>query len=98
MRRTVRLREEADRDLATAAGWYEQKRDGLGHEFLDDALFTFQKIEEQPLAYPLVHRNARRALMTRFPFGIYFRVEQSDIVILAVIHASRNPHRWQGRT
>jgi hypothetical protein len=31
----VRLREEADRDLAAAATWYEHQRVGLGHEFLD---------------------------------------------------------------
>lgn len=67
MRRTVRLREEADRDLDGAAAWYEQKRDGLGHEFLDEALSTFKLISEQLMAYPLVHRDTRRALMQRFP-------------------------------
>lgn len=55
-------------------------------------------VAEKPLTYPVVHRNARRALMTRFPFGIYFRVEQSQIVVVAVIHGSRHPHHWQGRT
>jgi hypothetical protein len=57
--RVVRLRDEADQDLAAAASWYEQQRGGLGHEFLD-----------------VVHRETRRALMTRFPFGIYSRVEE----------------------
>lgn len=57
MKRAVRLREEADRDLAAAAAWYEQQREGLGHEFLDEA---FQLISENPLTYPVVHRNARR--------------------------------------
>jgi plasmid stabilization system protein ParE len=36
--------------------------------------------------------------MTRFPFGIYFRVEQSQIIVVAVIHGSRHPRRWQSRT
>lgn len=98
MNRTVRLREEADEDLASAASWYEQQRVGLGHEFLDDALSVFRLVAERPLSYPLVHRNTRRALMTRFPFGIYFRVEQTQIVVVAVIHGSRHPHRWQSRT
>lgn len=44
MNRIVRLREEADRDLASAAAWYEQQREGLGHEFLDEALAAFQRI------------------------------------------------------
>jgi toxin ParE1/3/4 len=98
MNRTVRLREEADQDLASAASWYEQQRAGLGHEFLDDALSVFRLVAERPLSYPLVHRNTRRALMTRFPFGIYFRVEQTQIVVVAIIHGSRHPHRWKSRT
>ncbi|MDY0067605.1 MAG: hypothetical protein RBS02_14610 [Steroidobacteraceae bacterium] len=65
MNRIVRLREEADRDLAEAASWYERQREGLGHEFLDEALSTFQLVAEQPLTYPVVHRATRRALMTR---------------------------------
>jgi plasmid stabilization system protein ParE len=32
----VRLRPEAERDLADAAGWYEQQRAGLGQQFLDE--------------------------------------------------------------
>jgi plasmid stabilization system protein ParE len=98
MRRTVRLREEADQDLAAAASWYEQQRRGLGHEFLDEALSTFSSIAERPLAYPLVHRNTRRALMLRFPFGVFFRVEDSKVVVVAVMHGSRHPRRWRGRT
>ena len=70
MRLPVRLRQEADEDLAIAASWYEQQREGLGHEFLDQAVMTFDAIAAQPLLYPLVHRNTRRALMARFPFGI----------------------------
>jgi len=62
MNRVVRLREEADRDLDAAATWYEQQRDGLGHEFLDEALTLFRLVAEQPLNYLVVHRNTRRAL------------------------------------
>jgi plasmid stabilization system protein ParE len=73
MKRTVRLREEAERDLAAAASWYEQQRAGLGHEFLNEALAAFQLVSEQPLTYPVVHRDTRRALMTRFPGGTDIR-------------------------
>lgn len=97
MSRIVRLREEADADLGAAASWYEQQRIDLGHEFLDEALAVFRQIAERPLTYPLVHRNTRRALMARFPFGIYFRVERSHIVVLAVLHGSRHPRHWHRR-
>ena len=98
MTQTIRLRDEADRELAAAANWYEQQRAGLGHEFLDQVLATFRSIAEQPLRYPVIRRNTRRALMGRFPFGVYFRVEEAHIVVLAVMHGSRHPGRWQRRT
>jgi plasmid stabilization system protein ParE len=94
----VRLRDEADRDLTDAASWYEQQRKGLGHEFLDDALSVFDRIGQEPLNFPVVHRNARRAVMHRFPFCIYFAVEQIDVVVLSVIHGTRHPRRWKTRT
>jgi toxin ParE1/3/4 len=71
---------------------------GLGHEFLAEALASFQRIAEQPLTYPVLRRSTRRALMSRFPFGIYFHVEDERIVVLAIMHGSRHPRRWQSRT
>ena len=71
----VRLRAEAEQDLADAATWYETQVSGLGHQFLDEMLTTFSSVSESPLIYPIVHRNTRRALTHRFPFGVYCRVE-----------------------
>ena len=72
MTRSVRLREEADRDLAAAASWYERQRKDIGHEILAEALTAFQRLLDDPFRHPVIHRDTRRALMARFPFGIYF--------------------------
>ncbi len=45
-----------------------------------------------------IHRNTRRALMHRFPFGVYYRIENATCVVLAVMHGSRNPRQWKIRT
>jgi plasmid stabilization system protein ParE len=58
----VRLRPEAEQDLADAATWYEEQRQGLGHEFLDEVLTLLTSIAETPLMYPDVHRNTSRAV------------------------------------
>ena len=97
MKTIVRLREEADEDLSAAASWYEQQRPGLGHAFLDEALTSLRRIVEQPQMSPIVHRDIRRALIHRFPFGIYYRIEPAHIVVIAVMHGSRHPRRWQIR-
>ena len=93
----IRLRDEADRDIALAASWYEEQREGLGQEFLDELLATLGTIAEQPRAYPVLHRDVRRALMRRFPFGVFFQTTASDIVVVAVFHGSRHPRGWRRR-
>lgn len=97
MTHTVRLRDEADRDLSAAAIWYELHRPGLGHDFLDEVTRVLRSIAEHPAMYPIVWRETRRALMSRFPFGIYFRIADGMIVIVAAMHGSRNPRNWQKR-
>lgn len=93
----VRLRPDAEQDLADAAVWYEERLSGLGHQFLDEVLAVLTSLAESPLRYPVVHRDTRRALIHRFPFGIYYRIETGTIVIIAVLHGSRDPRRWKTR-
>ena len=94
----VRLRPEAERDLLDAASWYEEQQSGLGHQFLDESLATFSTIAERPFLYPSVHRNTRRALIHRFPFGVYYRVGGAIVVVVAIMHGSRDPQNWKKRT
>jgi plasmid stabilization system protein ParE len=94
----VRLRAEAESDLQTAAVWYESQRSHLGHEILDAAEELFTRISDNPLQFPVLYRNIRRTLLSRFPFGVFFRVQDQTVVVFAVMHASRNPNRWRNRT
>ena len=96
MRFDVRIRPEAEQDMAEAALWHEQQQRGLGQDFLDEALAVFMRLAEMPLGYELVHRSARRALLRRFPFAVFYTSEE-DVVILGVLHGSRHPRHWMRR-
>jgi plasmid stabilization system protein ParE len=87
------VRDKATQDLTDACEWYESKRSGLGSEFLADAASTFEKIEQLPESYPVYHRGARRALMRRFPYKVFFIVNGESVVVLRVLHASRDHRR-----
>jgi plasmid stabilization system protein ParE len=93
----VRLRREAEEDLEDAATWYESQRSGLGQQFLDEVLKALGTIAEMPLVYSVIYRNTRRAWIRRFPFGIFYQVESDGVIVIAIIHGSRHPRRWQGR-
>ena len=93
----VYIRSEAETDIEEAAIWYEKQRPGLGDEFLDELRSIFNTISETPAIYPVVHRGTRRALIRRFPFGVYFRIEDAQVIVFAIIHGSRHPRRWRQR-
>lgn len=94
---TTTVRPEAEADLEDAARWYEQRRGGLGKEFLDEVLRTLGTIEGNPELYARVHGDIRRAMLNRFPFGVFYLIESEGVVVVAVLHASRDPARWKER-
>ena len=94
----VYIRPEAETDIEEAALWYEEQRQGLGQEFLDEVLGLCKTISENPAMYPVAHRRTRRALIRRFPFGVYFRIEDEQVIVVAVMHGSRHPRNWRQRT
>lgn len=93
----VRVRKEAERDIEQAAQWYERQRAGLGQLFLNEVQRALAVLGEEPSMYPFVHRETRRLLIRKFPFGIYYRTYRETAVVVAVMHGSRHPRRWQKR-
>ena len=87
----------ADLDVAAAYQWYESERAGLGLRFLDQLGATYDRIVVNPLRYRELESGIRRALLRRFPYAVYFAVEPDVVVVLAVLHVSRNPAEWQRR-
>jgi len=91
MIRRLTIRPEAEAEMADAFDWYEDRVPGLGAEFLLCLDAVLNTIVRSPQQYPRVRREVRRALTRRFPYKIYFVVSETDIVVLSVFHASRNP-------
>jgi plasmid stabilization system protein ParE len=93
----LRVRPEAELDAYQAALWYDNERPGLGAAFLHAVRRAFARIAERPLQFPVVHGDVRRALLGRFPFGVFFFVEGEEAIVLAVVHLHRRPATWQDR-
>jgi len=86
-----------DSDVEAAFNWYEAEEPGLGTEFIDELRAAYDRIAEGPFRYQELRSGVRRALTRRFPYAIYFAVEAELIVVLAVLHARRDPAEWQRR-
>jgi len=94
----VIVRPAAAADIEDAYRWYESQQMGLGEEFLAALRSTQDRIVEHPDAFHLLHRDTRRALIPRrFPYGLYYRIYGDTIVVVACMHAKRDPRQWQRR-
>ncbi|MDO8445349.1 MAG: type II toxin-antitoxin system RelE/ParE family toxin [Deltaproteobacteria bacterium] len=87
----LRFLPEVEDDVIAAYDWYEEKAPGLGEEFLRVFYAYAGSIPQNPLLYPKVHREFRRRLLIRFPYAVYFRIEDNTIVVYGLFHCARNP-------
>ena len=90
----VVYRRKVGRDLAGAYGRYEDQRAGLGEEFLAAVDATFDAIERIPEMFRRVHREVRRANVSRFPYAVFYRIDPKSVVVLTVLHTARDPKLW----
>lgn len=90
MKRQVIVTPEAEQEMIEAFGWYEDRVTGLGHEFLLSIDSIFDAVSQSPLQFPIIYRNIRRALMRRFPYEVFFVLQNNRTIILAVHHAKRS--------
>ena len=87
----VLVRPEAEEELEQAFLWYENKRKGLGHDFLLQVDAGLSFIQRNPEIHPEEYKISRKHLIKRFPYKIIYIIEQNIIVVLAVLHGRRNP-------
>jgi len=88
---------DADDDVAGACAWYEAQEPGLGEQFLACLEMCILGIQRQPLAHPIVMDVFRRALVSRFPFVVFYEVTVDILVVHSVFHCSQQPLKWRRR-
>ena len=89
--------EIAEIDILTGENWYNSQQDKLGDEFISEFENKIKVIQSNPFLFSIIKKDIRKALLKRFPFGIYYFVIDDVINIFAVIHFSRNPKIWNHR-
>jgi len=85
------IRPEAEDDLKEAFSWYEDKRKGLGYDFLLHVDAGIRFIVRNPEIHPATYQKTRIHLIKRFPYKIIYLIEHQRLIILAVLHGKRSP-------
>ena len=90
----------ASDDLTDVLGWYKSRGiSELDKRFIASISKVLQRIEIKPELYPIVYKKFRRALLDTFPYKIIYFVDDlnKQVHIIAVVHQSREPKKWQKR-
>lgn len=96
----VRFLEPAVSEFDDAVRYYEEQMAGLGAIFRKEFVECLQRVLQFPEAYQRVGQHSRRALLSRFPYGLIYqaRPKQDLLLIVAVAHLHRRPDYWVHRT
>jgi len=94
---TYSFHPEARAEFKKATLYYSEKSPVLAWAFYTEVEIAIEKIVENPLLYRAIEEDVRRCLTKRFPYAILYTIEDHYILILAVMHCSREPSYWKHR-
>lgn len=93
----VRFLAPAETEMHAAAHFYNSQLANLGKSFLTEVRRVTNNIARMPLLGKKVRGDIRRRIIRRFPYALLYRIEENEIIIIAVMHLKRNPDYWHNR-
>ncbi len=86
-------------DLINAVYYYKNINPKLAKKFLFRIREAKTYIAKYPLGFQIKYKQVRTLLLKQFPYHIHYLVDETEkqIVILAIIHAYKNPADYSDR-
>lgn len=86
----VRILESARRDLREGYTFYEQQQEGVGEYFLSTLFAEIDSLALYGGIHP-IRLGFHRLLSSKFPYAVYYRIDQAEVVVRAVLDCRRAP-------
>ncbi len=87
----LKILASASQDLLDGYRFYEKQTEGLGTYFLDTLFSDIDSLAIYAGIHPVFLGKYNRLLSRRFPFAIYYRVENDTTFVYAVLDCRRSP-------
>jgi toxin ParE1/3/4 len=89
---------DAEEELRKALEHYEERRPGLGREFLTEFEAALERVRENPYLYAAEDESgARFCPLRRFQYSLVYLDFDDHVWIVAVAHQRRRPRYWARR-
>ena len=87
----IRILESAKRDLKEGFYFYEFQKEGLGHYFIETLMSDIESLNIFAGIHSIHFGKYYRLLSKRFPFAVYYLIDENEIRIYAVMDCRRDP-------
>ena len=95
----IRLLPSARLEMLDASDFYESRSEGLGARFLLEIDRAIARVQEAPKRWSKPFPGFHRVRLHDFPYGIFYKVLKTEVVVVAIAHLRRRPgywlHRWR---
>jgi len=87
----IEILEEAERDLIEGFHFYENQEAGLGLYFRTNLYTDIESLKNYAGIHNTPYKPYHRLLSRKFPFAIFYKVENETVFIHAVLDCRKNP-------
>lgn len=87
----IKILKSAERDLKEGFYFYECQKAGLGHYFIETLMSDIESLNIFAGIHSIHFDRYYRLLSKRFPFAVYYVIEENEIKIYAVIDCRKDP-------
>ena len=88
---------EALDEYEDAARYYAACQPGLELRFIACVESAFRQVSEAPMRWRIFEEDVRRCLVHVFQYAVLYSIESDYVLIIAVMHFSREPGYWRHR-
>ena len=93
---TLNLLESAQEDLLRGYLFYEEQQPGIGDYFVDALLAEIDSLVLFAGIHP-IRNGHHRMLCARFPFAVYYKRSNDEVVVHAVLDCRQDPQTIEDR-
>lgn len=86
----MKILDAAERDLEEGFRFYDHQSPGLGSYFLDSLYSDIDSLSFFEGIHPMVFGH-HRLLSKRFPFAVYYKILEDQVLVTAVLDCRQNP-------
>lgn len=84
----------AEDDLQRIVDYYDKINPAIADRFLDEIDDCLKQIEKLPEGYQKRYKQFRIAFLKKFSFGVYYKIYDFELVVIAVLHTSQSMEKW----